>query len=84
MYKIVPVTTEAVANKITCFKIDGFKESPVVPQGVLPNVTLYKVCVCAQVILTHLRGPLYFLQSNLQSIFALHMIFTQRRMATAT
>ncbi|CAI8034430.1 Counting factor associated protein D [Geodia barretti] len=42
MYKIVPVTTESVANKISCFKLGGFKGVPVVPQGVLPNATLYK------------------------------------------
>ena len=44
MYKIVPVTTESAANKITCFKLGGFKGVPVVPQGILPNATLYKVC----------------------------------------
>lgn len=43
MYKIVPMTTNNVTNQITCFKVPGLSESPVLPQGVLPNSSLYKV-----------------------------------------
>ena len=44
MYMIVPVTTYNVTNQITCFKAAGESEVPVVPQGVVPNASLYKVC----------------------------------------
>ena len=43
MYKIVPMTTNNVSNQITCFRVPGHSESPVVPQGVVPNASLYKV-----------------------------------------
>ena len=45
MYKIVPMTTENVTNQITCFKVEGLHDAPIVPQGVLPNATLYQVCL---------------------------------------
>ena len=44
MYKIVPMTNDSVTNEITCFKIPGVSEAPVMPQGVLPNGSLYTVC----------------------------------------
>ena len=43
MYKIVPMTTNTVTNQITCFKLEGSNEGSVVPQGVLPNASLYEV-----------------------------------------
>jgi hypothetical protein len=43
MYKIVPMTTQNVSNQTTCFKVEGLDGSPVVPQGVVPNASLYKV-----------------------------------------
>ena len=49
LYKIVPVTNNTVTNQITCFKVEGERDSPVLPQGVLPNASLYKVqCVLLQ------------------------------------
>ena len=45
MYKIVPMTTDNVTNQITCFKVEGYPDAPVVPQGVLPNASLYQVCM---------------------------------------
>lgn len=49
MYKIVPMTTNNVTNQITCFKIEGASEAPVMPQGVLPNASLYVVSSAAMV-----------------------------------
>ena len=44
LFKIVYMSTEEVISKMTCFKIPGFNDAPVVPQGVLPNISLYEVC----------------------------------------
>ena len=60
MFKIVPVTNSSVTNQITCFKVEGERGLPVVPQGVLPNASLYKVCICC----TNAKQSLYFV-SNL-------------------
>ena len=49
MYKIVPMTTDNVTNQITCFKVEGDPDAPVVPQGVLPNATLYQVSMYVHV-----------------------------------
>ena len=43
MYKIVPMTTNNFTNQITCFKVPGVPDSPVVAQGVVPNASLYQV-----------------------------------------
>ena len=57
MYKIVPETVNFTYNQRTCFEIPGFKEAPVTVQGVLPDMSLYKVhvhvyvwklCICVQ------------------------------------
>ena len=42
-YKIVPETTQNFTNQITCFKIPGMEGGPVMPQGVLPDVTNFTV-----------------------------------------
>ena len=42
-YKIVPETTQNFTNRITCFRIPGMKEGPVMPQGVLPDTTNFTV-----------------------------------------
>ena len=44
VFKTVPETTKDFANRMTCFKIPGFKEAPVDAQGILPDLSLYKVC----------------------------------------
>ena len=46
MYKIVPVTNKVQVNVMTCFMLPGVSVAPVTPQGVLPDLSLYKVCVC--------------------------------------
>jgi hypothetical protein len=43
MFKTVPETTQSFANRMTCFKIPGAKEAPVVAQGILPDLSNYKV-----------------------------------------
>ena len=43
VFKTVPETTQDFANRMTCFKIPGFKDAPVAAQGVLPDLTLYNV-----------------------------------------
>lgn len=43
MFKTVPETTQNFANRITCFKIPGSKDAKVTAQGVLPDLTNYKV-----------------------------------------
>ena len=45
MYKIVPVTNKVQVNVMTCFMLPGVSVAPVTPQGVLPDISLYKVCV---------------------------------------
>ena len=45
------MTTESVVNKITCFRVEGLANAPVMPQGVLPNATLYKVTTYVLVLL---------------------------------
>jgi len=44
-YKIVPETTQNFTNRITCFKIPGMQGAAVMPQGVLPDISKYKVSV---------------------------------------
>lgn len=39
IYKLAPITTEEVLNKPSCFLVDGAKEAPVKPQGVLPDLS---------------------------------------------
>ncbi len=45
MYKIVYETTQNAANVKTCFVVPGGSGASVVPQGVVPNTTMYKVCI---------------------------------------
>ena len=44
-YKIIPETTQNFTNRVTCFKIPGMQGAAVMPQGVLPNISNYKVSV---------------------------------------
>lgn len=46
LYKLVPETiNNTEVNINACFKLPGIKEAPVVPQTVLPDISLYKVYV---------------------------------------
>ena len=45
MFKTVPETTKDFANRMTCFKIPGQKDAAVAPQGVLPDLANYNVCL---------------------------------------
>ncbi len=44
MFKIVPETTQDFVNRMTCFKIPGTEGATVTAQGILPDVSEYKVC----------------------------------------
>jgi hypothetical protein len=41
--KIVPMTTDNVLNKISCFQVNGTADSPVTPQIVFPDVTQFNM-----------------------------------------
>lgn len=43
LYKSVPVTMNDTYNVPTCYALAGDKDTPVVPQVVFPDVTLYQV-----------------------------------------
>ena len=45
MYKIVYVTMNSTYNKLTCFKVPGIEDAPVVVQSILPNITAYNVSI---------------------------------------
>ena len=38
MFKLVPMTNEAVTNQINCFLVEGSEDVPVLPQSMLPNL----------------------------------------------
>ncbi|KAK2725587.1 hypothetical protein QYM36_000177 [Artemia franciscana] len=38
MYRVAPMTTETVQNEMNCFQITGAGDSPVAPQGVIPDL----------------------------------------------
>lgn len=41
--KIAPMTTETVKNQLNCFQTSGSAEEPVEAQGVLPDISNFKV-----------------------------------------
>ena len=41
--KVTPMTTEEVRNELNCFSVEGSKDNPVDPQGVLPDMTNFQV-----------------------------------------
>ena len=41
--KVAPMTTETVKNQLNCFEVKGDAEDPVQPQGILPDITNFKV-----------------------------------------
>lgn len=43
--KIAPMTTETVKNQLNCFQTSGSAEEPVEAQGVLPNISEFKVLI---------------------------------------
>lgn len=42
--KIAPMTTESVKNQLSCFQTEGDADEPVQPQGILPDISSFKVC----------------------------------------
>lgn len=47
-YKVAPISTYQVRNKMSCFKIAGFSEAPVEIQMALPDLTGFVVCTVRQ------------------------------------
>ncbi len=45
MFKIIPETTKEYVNVKTCVQLPGISVAPVNPQGVLPDMSMYKVRV---------------------------------------
>lgn len=43
MVKVLPVTTEVVVNKISCFLVDGGADMPVTPQSILPDISDFQL-----------------------------------------
>jgi hypothetical protein len=41
--KIAPMTTETVKNQLNCFQTSGSADEPVTVQGVLPDISSFKV-----------------------------------------
>ncbi len=41
--KIAPMTTETVKNQLNCFQTSGSADEPVTVQGVLPDISNFKV-----------------------------------------
>lgn len=41
--KIAPVTTETVLNEDTCLQVNGTHEMLIEPQGIVPDLTGFKV-----------------------------------------
>lgn len=44
-YKISPETNEVELNVMKCFQVNGTKEEVVTPQGVLPQLQGFQVCL---------------------------------------
>ena len=42
-YKVAPMTTYTVKNKVSCFKVPGFAEAPVAYQPLLPDLSGFEV-----------------------------------------
>jgi hypothetical protein len=47
-YKITPETTEVELNIMKCFQVNGTEEEPVTPQGSLPDLQGFMVCVVVE------------------------------------
>lgn len=43
--KIAPMTTETVKNQLNCFQTSGSADEPVEAQGILPDISNFKVKV---------------------------------------
>lgn len=43
-YKVAPETTETVINAQMCFQVNGTKDSTILPQIVIPDLTEFTVC----------------------------------------
>lgn len=41
--KIAPMTTETVKNQLNCFQTTGSVDEPVEAQGILPDISNFKV-----------------------------------------
>lgn len=41
--KIAPMTTESVKNQLNCFQSGGDADDPIQPQGILPDISDFKV-----------------------------------------
>lgn len=41
--KIAPMTTESVKNQLSCFQTEGDADEPVQPQGILPDISSFKL-----------------------------------------
>ena len=83
LYKLVPESINGTnVNPNACFKLPGIKEAPVVPQTVLPDISLYKVYVLT--INIYLRGKT-FIFCNLCFVMCgivhLLLIYDSSRMA---
>lgn len=43
--KIAPMTTETVRNQLNCFETPGSSDEPIEAQGILPDISNFKVNV---------------------------------------
>ena len=72
MFKIVYETTQDFANVMTCFAVPGASGAPVTPQGVLPDISMYKVRIIVTVCLVdHCIGKW---RNRLCDLISLHAV----------